>query len=84
MIYRDWVRNLGDEHIEPSPFYLSPKGSNYRGITDALTVPSKNHHGEVEGLIRPASSAIESIEGTTLSVTKAQDRLTDSTGGDWL
>ena len=51
-----------ENHIRFCPFYLSPKGLICRGLADAPTVPTKDPHREVGGMIRPASSAILSKE----------------------
>ena len=51
-------------NIRLRPFYLSLKSSHCRGIADASAVPPNSPHGEVGGMVRPASSA-EDIEEQT-------------------
>nr|POE63823.1 hypothetical protein CFP56_48247 [Quercus suber] len=79
-----WVKRSGNaaahEAALPSPLYLSPKGLNCRGIAAALAIPTKDPHGEVQGMIRPASLAMESEEKKvetevemTVSCTRGKD-----------
>ena len=49
-----------NKNIKLSAFYLSLKGSNYRGVADAPIVPAEDFHGKVGGMIRPTSSVVES------------------------
>ena len=62
-----------ESHIRFCLFYLSPKGSNCRGVADDPIVPTKDPLGEVGGVIRPASSAILSEEEFSQIVPTKQD-----------
>ena len=48
---------------------MSLKGSNCRGVADASTVPPKDIHGKVGGMVRPASLAIESEKEEIIGAT---------------